>query len=243
MSDPASFRPMRVIGAGFGRTGTSSLKRALELLGLGPCHHMEEVVKHPDEVPTWVRAARGERVDWKTFMAPWGSACDFPSAMYYRELLEAFPDAKVILTTRSPESWYQSMSETIVPIMTRFPNRVVMPFVPYGGAPLLVMRETKIRREVIDRWADRDAMLRYFEAHVEEVKRAVPAERLLVFDVKEGWGPLCAFLGVPVPNEPFPRVNDTAEFKKRVLGSTIVSWGLLLVPLGILVALVGWLFR
>jgi hypothetical protein len=229
----------RVIGAGWGRTGTASTKRALELLGLGPCHHMEEVIKHPPEVPTWERAARGETIDWKTFMRGWGSCVDFPSAIYYRELMEAFPDAKVILSVRDADSWYASMGETIVPMLSRFPNRIVMPYLPHLGAPSRAVGQTQIRREVIDRFSDREHVKKVFNDHTEQVKRVVPAERLLVFEAKQGWEPLCAFLGVPVPKEPFPRLNDTAEFKKRVFAATVISWLLLLVPIAIAIAVIS----
>lgn len=221
---------LRVIGAGMGRTGTASLKRALEQLGFGPCHHMEEVIKHPDEVPTWQAAARGEPVDWRAFMGGWGAACDFPSALYYRELMTAFPDAKVVLTVRDPEAWYESMRQTIVPSMRRFPTRLITPLLPYVSGPSLVMSPTRLRREIIDRFDDRDHVMDAFVAWNEEVKRAVPEERLLVFEVKRGWEPLCAFLGVPVPDEPFPRVNDTATFRRRVRIADAVSWLVLLTP-------------
>lgn len=232
---------MRVIGAGYGRTGTSSLKRGLETLGFGPCHHMEEVVKHPSEVPTWERAARGEAIDWQTFMRPWGSACDFPSALYYRELMEAFPDAKVILSVRDPGSWYASMSETIVPMFKRFPNRLVLQHLPIVSAPFRSMNNTRIKAEIIDRFAEREHVIQMFEDHIAEVKRVVPAERLLVFEAKQGWAPLCEFLGVPVPSEPFPRVNDTAAFKRRVTAATVISSIVLLVPIAIVLLLLGWM--
>jgi hypothetical protein len=232
---------MRVIGAGFGRTGTASLKLALEKIGFGPCHHMQEVLKHPDEVPMWERAARGETVDWKAFMGAWGSACDFPSALYYRDLMEAFPDAKVILSTRDAASWYASMAETIVPMFSRFPNRVVLPLLPVVSAPRRTMVGTRVHAEIIDRFEDREHVLAVYEAHVAEVKRVVPAERLLVFEAKQGWAPLCEFLGVPVPSEPFPRVNDTAEFKRRVTVATVVSWVVLLVPIAIVLSLLAWM--
>lgn len=235
--------PMRVIGAGWGRTGTASLKRALEMIGFGPCHHMEEVIKNPGEVSTWERASRGEAVDWKAFMSRWGSSCDFPSAMYYRELMAAFPDAKVILTVRDAGSWYASMSETIVPVFRRFPNRYVMPFLPFLGSPIRTMRATRIKADLIDRFDDRARVEKAFDEHVAEVKRVVPAERLLVFEPKQGWAPLCAFLGVPAPSEPFPRVNDTAEFKRRVVAATVVSWIALLLPITLVLSILGWVLR
>jgi hypothetical protein len=231
-----------VIGAGWGRTGTASLKRALEQLGFGPCHHMEEVIKHPKDVPTWERAARGETIDWKTFMQPWGACVDFPSAMYWKELMAAFPDAKVVLSVRSPESWYASMAETIVPMMTRFPNRVVMPYLPMLGAPARAMGKSPMRARILDRFhADRAHVLKEFQDHIDEVKRTVPPERLLVHEAKDGWGPLCAFLGVPVPEVPYPRVNDTAEFKRRVVAATVISWLLLLMPLTVIAGVLRWL--
>jgi hypothetical protein len=241
MTETLPTQPMRVIGAGYGRTGTSSLKRGLEMLGFGPCHHMEEVVKHPSEVPTWARAARGEAIDWQTFMRPWGSACDFPSALYYRELMQAFPDAKVILSVRDPGSWYASMRETIVPMFKRFPNRIVWPHLPIFGAPFRSMAGTSIHTEVIERFGEREHVIEMFEQHIAEVKRVVPAERLLVFEAKQGWAPLCEFLGVPVPSEPYPRVNDTREFKRRVLAATVISWIVLLVPCLVALWLLCWI--
>jgi hypothetical protein len=190
MSGDNSAITPRVIGAGFGRTGTASLKRALEMIGFGPCHHMEEVMKHRAEVKTWEAAAR--------------------------ELMEAFPLAKVILTVRDPASWYASLSQTIVLAMNRFPNRIGARFLPFIGAPVRAMSGTRVHRDVIGSFEEREHVLRVFTDHIEEVQRIVPAERLLVYQVSEGWEPLCAFLGVPVPDAPFPRVNDTAEFKRAV---------------------------
>jgi hypothetical protein len=231
---------LRVIGAGMGRTGTSSLKRALEQLGFGPCHHMEEVIKHPAEVSTWEAAARGETIDWPRFLANWGAAVDFPAALYYRELMAAFPEAKVILTLRDPGSWYESMRQTIHPAMTRFPNRVVAPRLPFMGAPARVIRGTSLKRELLDRFADREHVIDMFNQWNEEVKRVVPADRLLVFEVKDGWEPLCEFLRVPVPDVPFPRVNDTAVFRKRVLAGTVISWFVLLLPAALALGLLAW---
>jgi len=231
----------RVIGAGFGRTGTASLKRALEMIGFGPCHHMEEVIKHPAEVKTWESAARGETIDWPTFLQGWGSTVDFPSSVYYRDLVTAFPQAKVILTVRDAASWYTSMSQTIVPAMTDFPNHAVARFLPIVGAPARALHNTWIDREVIRRFSEREHVLRVFRDHIEQVKRVVPADRLLIYQVSEGWGPLCAFLGVPVPNTPFPRVNDTAQFRRSVAMIKVICWMVLLLPLAIAGGLVWWL--
>lgn len=233
----------RVIGAGFGRTGTASLKYALEMTGFGPCHHMQEVIKRPAEVKTWEAAARGEKVEWRTFLRGWGATVDFPSALYYSELMEAFPDAKVILTIRDAASWYASLSQTIVPAMTRFPNRFVARFLPFIGAPARSMKRTRIYRDVIERFEERDHVLRVFTDHIDEVKRSVPAERLLVYQVSQGWEPLCAFLGVPIPDSPFPRVNETATFKRIVFAITVVCWLVLILPPVLAIGIWLWLTR
>ena len=234
-------RTPRVIGAGWGRTGTASLKRALEQLGFGPCHHMEEVINGPEDVPTWVAAARGAKVDWATFMRGWGATCDFPSALYYGELAAAFPEAKVVLTVRDAEGWYESMRTTIVPSMKRFPNRFIVKHLPRVGAPAQVMNPSPLKARVMDRFEDKAAIVAEFEAHNEEVKRVIPPERLLVFDVKQGWEPLCKFLGVPVPEGPFPRVNDAKQFQGYTKRATIVSWAILLLAVGAVLGLLRWL--
>lgn len=230
-----------MIGAGWGRTGTASLKRALEELGFGPCHHMEEVMGTPADVPTWVSAARGGKVDWATFLRGWGATCDFPSALYYRELAAAFPEAKVVLTVRDADGWYESMRTTIVDVFKRFPNRYIVKHLPRVGAPFKVMNPSPLKAQVMDCFQDKPAVVAQFEAHTEEVKRSIPAERLLVFDVKQGWEPLCQFLGVPVPAGPFPRVNDAKQFQGYTKRATIVSWAILLLGAGVLARLLTWL--
>jgi hypothetical protein len=234
-------RTPRVIGAGWGRTGTASLKLALEQLGFGPCHHMAEVIQSPPDVPTWVAAARGDKIDWKTFLRGWGATCDFPSALFYRELAETFPEAKVVLTVRDPDSWYESMRTTIVESLRRFPNRYIVKHLPYIGAPARVMGVSPLKARVLDRFDDKPAIVAQFQDHTEEVKRVVPAERLLVYEVTQGWGPLCAFLGVPVPEGPFPRVNDAKQFQGYTRRATIVSWILLLLPIAAIAGLLRWL--
>jgi hypothetical protein len=237
----ANPRGLRVIGAGFGRTGTSSLKRALELLGFDPCYHMEEVIRNPPHVPVWEAASTGQSVDWKQLFDGWGAAVDFPAALYYQELMEAYPDAKVVLSTRDPEAWYTSMSQTIHPMLSRFPNRYVGPWLPFVGGPFRAMGQTRLRRELLDRFADRDHVLEVFRAREAEIQRVVPPERLLVYEVKQGWEPLCRFLDMPVPDVPFPRVNDAATFRRRANGVTALSWAVVLAPLVALAGLVAWL--
>lgn len=200
--------PLQVIGSGFGRTGTMSVKLALEFLGLGRCHHMGELFANDWQVPHWRAAARGERVDWEMLMTGFGACVDWPSAHFWRELSEAFPDAKVIHTIRSPEIWWESYSETI------------MKFISVGEMmPAGVVREmSRWCIEVIGThtfgsvFTDRQAGIRAFNRRLSEVREAVPKDRLLIFDVSEGWQPLCDILGLTVPDVPFPHANDRSDF-------------------------------
>lgn len=201
---------MRIIGAGVGRTGTYSLKDALERLGFGPCHHMESVMHNmPAQVPLWTAALAGVP-DWDAIYAGFESAVDWPSARFFRELSEAYPTAKFVLTHRSPDSWADSFSGTIGKMIAD------------GGPSPPEMREwLEMVRAVIKETGfsldlDREGLMSAFSAHNEAVKAAIPSDRLLSYEVKEGWAPLCSFLGVPVPDEPFPHANRREEFWDRV---------------------------
>lgn len=214
---------MRVIGAGLGRTGTKSLQAALEQLGFGPCYHMTEAVLHTEHVPTWMAATEGRSVDWASFLRDYQATVDFPGCSFYKEMMVAFPDAKVLLSVRDPERWYQSCLETIHAIVTKWPMSWVGAYMPKVG-PVHRLTSKLIWRNLFEgRFLDRDFALRRFREHNEEVIRHVPPERLLVFDVKQGWEPLCKFLGVPVPSTPFPHLNDAAEFKGRIRTLQIVQ--------------------
>lgn len=199
---------LEVIGAGFGRTGTFSLKMALERLGFGPCHHMVALFENPDRVRLWRKAARGESVDWNEVYRGYRSTVDWPGARFWRELTEHYPAAKVVLSTRDPEHWYDSVLGTI--------HRAAMDDSPLASPLLTEMRA--MSREVVwdglfdGRFTDRDHSLRIFNDHIEAVRGQLPANRLLVFEVAQGWKPLCEFLGKPVPDEPFPRRNRREEF-------------------------------
>lgn len=197
---------MKVIGAGVGRTGTYSLKLAINRLGLGPCHHMEEVLHNrPVQLPLWVAAASGEP-DWDAIYDGYGSAVDWPTAAFFRELSVAYPQAKFVLTHRSPESWAASFSETIYKLLAGRDQA------PEDMRPWLDMGANVIGRSGFPAGLDVAGLMAGFTAHNEAVQEVIPADRLLVYQVKEGWGPLCDFLGVPVPDEPFPRTNDRSEF-------------------------------
>jgi hypothetical protein len=201
---------LKVIGAGVGRTGTLSLKLALEQLGFGPCHHMEEVLKDlPRQVPLWQAAVDG-KPDWAAIFQGYNSAVDWPAAAFWRELAAAYPEAKVILTTRSAERWYQSYSETIAKVMSAGDE------VPPHVQAWLKMSTEAIARNRIGAQKSRDELIKAFEDHADAVKKSIPAQRLLVYEVKEGWGPLCAFLETPVPSVPFPKTNNQEDFWELV---------------------------
>lgn len=189
-----------VIGAGFGRTGTESMKLALEHLGLGPCHHMKEVLSSPDQLKRWRAIARGGEPDWAAAFNGFRSAVDWPSAYYWRELSEAYPEAKVILTVRSPESWYKSMSNTIFKVLdaTTDPDSIGLTLIAervFGG-----------------RYHDQDHAITVYEKNNADVQGAFDGDRLLTYQLGDGWEPLCRFLGKMVPDRPFPQSNSTVEF-------------------------------
>ncbi|MBG0826138.1 sulfotransferase family protein [Planomonospora sp. ID91781] len=207
---------LQVIGAGLGRTGTSSLKVALERLGFDPCYHMYEVVGSVARIRQWIDVAEGRTRDWDEVLRGYRACVDFPAAAYWRELAAAHPAAKVILTERDPEAWYESARKTIfrLPLLLRHPLAgPVLRALPSGSRAATFIRMLSVlNRDRRDIGFDRDSAIRYFERHNAEVRRSLPPERLLVYRVEQGWEPLCAFLGVPVPAGPFPRANDSARF-------------------------------
>jgi sulfotransferase family protein len=208
---------MEVIGAGFGRTGTTSLQAALHLLGFAPCYHACEVFANPGHAGYWAAAARGEEDGWRQALKGYRATVDWPAAGFWRELVQAYPAAKVILTTRDAASWYESIDETIFKTVRTglVPPAVVEMF---GGGEekarqladvaTTLAREVMVPRSFGGSIDDRDHVISCFERHNEEVRRSVPAGRLLGYEVGQGWEPLCAFLGVPVPGVPFPHAND-----------------------------------
>jgi hypothetical protein len=215
---------IEVIGAGFGRTGTLSLKVALEELGFGPCYHMSELFERPEHIRHWEVAAQGEPVDWEEIFHGYRATMDWPGGAFYEELMEKYPDAKVIITVRDPQRWYESARSTIFGI-----QRVASSSPLFSLAAAFVPRVRSIRRSVLmvsglasnvmfdGRFEDREYAIGAFERWNEEVKERVPAGRLLVYEVKEGWGPLCEFLGVEAPrNKPFPHLNDAEVFSGRI---------------------------
>ncbi|MBS0334321.1 MAG: sulfotransferase family protein, partial [Proteobacteria bacterium] len=195
--------------SGFGRTGTLSLKGALEMLGFGPCYHMVEVFKNPSAPGWWIEAAEDPgRADWGRIYAGYAATVDWPNATFYKELASAYPGAKVVHTERDPDDWFESTQATI--FKNDIPEGVEAPF------PRMLR---KVIGELFDqRLHDRDHCIAVYNAHNREVREAIPAERLLVYHVADGWAPLCGFLGVPVPSEPIPKVNSREEFATMIAG-------------------------
>jgi Sulfotransferase domain len=199
---------MDVIGAGFGRTGTLSLKVALERLGFGPCAHMLPLIGDEERSALFARAAGGDRASLDRALEGCRSTVDWPGAYFWRELVEQYPDAKVVLTVRDPEQWYESARRTIA-AATGLPT-------PPGMAAFRDCCDATVWEGTFHgRFGDRTYAIKVFTDHLEEVRRTVPAGRLLEYRVGDGWEPLCAFLGVPVPTGEFPRLNDAAAFQVR----------------------------
>jgi hypothetical protein len=205
---------MQVIGAGVGRTGTMSLRLALNQLGLGPCHHMEDVLKNmATQVPLWTDALNGNP-NWSAIYSGFESAVDWPTAAFYRELAVEYPEAKFVLSVRSPESWAASFGATIYKALAGKENA------PPEKRDWLVMAESIITSSGFPPGLDDDGLMYAFMRHNEMVKATIPANQLLEFEAKDGWEPLCEFLGTAVPDMPFPRTNNREEFWDLVSGKT-----------------------
>lgn len=201
--------PLQVISSGFGRTGTKSLKAALERLGFGPCHHMHEIVENPHQVVYWQTLAAGGTVDWEEVFAGYNSQVDWPGAHVWRDLSQAFPEAKVIHTVRPDDKWWASFERTIGKLMHRYDELPLPPHVRDILSAWNGLAGQQTFGGILD---NREIALAAYHRRLEEVQAALPPERLLVFDVAEGWEPLCAFLGTETPDEPFPHHNLRADF-------------------------------
>jgi hypothetical protein len=219
---------MKLIGAGLPRTGTLSQKVALEILGIGPCYHMVNVLADLDIAPLWRRALDGD-ADWAEIFDGFESTVDWPGSFFYRELIDVYPDAKVLLSLRDGDSWAQSMRDTIWGVL-------------YGD---ILIRHLSEARAIVDpKWRGYIEMMREMwqqsglmqgpdtsaeymssamERYHEEVQATVPSDRLLVWSVSDGWEPLCEFLDVPVPEMPFPHLNDSKEFVDRLTDGALIT--------------------
>ncbi|HET7307147.1 MAG TPA: sulfotransferase [Gammaproteobacteria bacterium] len=195
---------LRVIGAGLGRTGTTSLKRALEQLLEAPCYHMGDVYRNPEHTALWHEAVRGRMPQWQRLFDGYAAAADWPVASFWQELGEAYPDALIVLSVRDPEAWWHSANETIFEVLENSTNDAWRLMV----GDLFASRFTRSVTE-------KKGCIEAFERHVAEVRENVPEDRLLEWQPGNGWEPLCRALGVPVPDMPFPHANTTREFQSR----------------------------
>jgi len=216
---------MKVIGAGYGRTGTKSLQIALEKIGYESCYHMEKLLTNPGDVVHWKKAYKEEKVNWDELFADYNSIVDFPGAMFYKELANYYPEAKIILTVRDPQSWYESVKNTIYSFDpgVKFKLRLVskMPFSSDARNLLKVIQlnDKSIWDKYFEgKFENKEYAINKFKNHIDDVKRAIPKERLLIFESKDGWEPLCKFLGKEVPNSPYPRSNQKENFHQWALG-------------------------
>ena len=197
---------LKVIGAGFGRTGTDSMREALNMLGVGPCHHMLEVNASEDQKQMWRALVKGTSPPaWEQVFAGYGSAVDWPSAYYWRELSAFYPQAKVVLTYRTAESWWKSFEQTIL-------RGIQMSTEPESLGIALVRDKVFAGRP-----DDRALAIARYEENVKAVRETVAPERLLVHSLGDGWEPLCAHLGVPVPTQPYPSRNSASDFQHAIL--------------------------
>ncbi len=213
---------LKIIGAGWGRTGTESLKKALEILGYTKCYHMFELLTDSTRLRFWEQLDQERTTNFEALFEGYEAGVDFPVAGYYKELMQHYPDAKVILTVRDPDKWFESASKTIL----RKPPAFVFLVLRFlglfsrkmGNFPKVhaYAERTILKGLLQGRLTDREFLKAKMQEWNNEVVQSVPPDRLLIYEVKNGWEPLCAFLGKPVPNTPFPRANDSDAFQKRL---------------------------
>lgn len=217
---------LKIIGAGLPRTGTNSLKRSLEMLGISKCYHMKTLLTNPDQLHFWLQLEETGSTDWDTLYNGFQGSVDFPCYPFYKEHLKRYPDAKVILTVRDFDSWYKSVKSTI---WTAGPQNLGEKLMMLGR----MLTNPRVKRVIMcikfvkrmlwekqfqGRFEDASYAEEVFNRHTEEVKAHVPADQLLVYDVRDGWGPLCEFLEVTAPTEPLPHLNKKENFKTMLQG-------------------------
>ena len=219
---------LKVIGAGLPRTGTTSLKVALQMLLGAPCYHITEIHHHPEHAKYWLAAAKGDPVNWDELFSGYAAAVDTPTCLFWPELMQAYPQAIVLLSVREAQSWLESCKQTILK-GPRPPGRGP------GGGPAKAQGNGKPseRRQVMDavvqarlsfmRGSNPEATIRGYEQHNSAVRAGVPAERLLIWGPQDGWGPLCAALHLPVPNMPFPHLNTRRVWRYRSMLEYVVG--------------------
>lgn len=206
---------MKLVGAGFGRTGTMSLKAGLERIGYGPSFHMIDLIRNPEPLPHWQAAVEGEDVDWDAAFEGWESTVDWPGCSFWEQYVELWPEAPVVLNVRDPDRWYESCLNSIHAAKEAAAKGELTGATEDPPSPEVMKMISGLIWDgtFAGRFLERDFAIDVFERHNEAVKARVPADRLLVWEVEQGWGPLCEFLGVEPPDEPFPHLNDTESFR------------------------------
>ena len=212
---------MKVIGAGFGRTGTSSLQAALEELLGGKCYHMKDIIMYPAQLKMWQEFALGKTpaMDWDRLFAGYAASVDCPACIYYKEIMEVFPEAKIILTVRDSQSWWKSFNR-LMSLVNK--ARLLRFFIP-KLRKLSQFTDTIIIENVFGGRMEKENCINIFERHNQEVRELVPKDRLLEYDVAQGWKPLCKFLGVAVPKKPFPHLNAGKRSLYKLFGQSALK--------------------
>ena len=204
-----------LIGAGYGRTGTLSLKSALETLGYSKCHHMIEVIRNPGEPEKWLQAIDAKTVNWESLLEGYEATVDWPACHFYQELADYYPKAKVLLSIRDPFEWFESMSATTLGVIRKRMQA------SNAGQPKNLGTELVGNAALGGEIDDAEHAIRMFNQHTKEVVDIIDSDRLLIYNVREGWEPLCQFLDKPVPDAAFPRVNSRDEFEEIFFGSSL----------------------
>lgn len=213
---------LKVIGAGFGRTGTTSMKEALELLGYNKCHHMREVMLSRKQVEMFDRVSKNMEVDWDEVFEGFEAAVDWPAAARYQELMEKYPEARVILTARDPEAWYESTADTIYALSNCIPP-IISLLIP-RVRNVMAMVQRLIWGGVFDgRFEEKQYAIDVYNKNVAEVIANVPNDRLLVHYATEGWQPICEFLDKPIPAQPYPHSNESTVMKRVIIGMKVFN--------------------
>lgn len=210
---------IKVIGAGMGRTGTATLKVAVETLGFTKCYHSISLADHPTHGPQWIGLLEGKPLDWAQLYAGYQGTMGLPTVFFYKEIVAHYPEAKVILTVRDPESWYESASQTILKLPSRGEMAVMRLIALFNPKLKIAMHIIPVARRVSAHFIGNDLTkeraIEYYHRHNAEVRQTVPPAKLLIYDVKAGWEPLCQFLDVPIPATTFPHTNTRAEFQGK----------------------------
>ena len=204
-----------LIGAGYGRTGTLSLKSALETLGYNKCHHMIEVIRNPGESEKWLQAIDAKTVNWASLLKGYEATVDWPACHFYHELADYYPKAKVLLSIRDPLDWFESMSATTLGVIRKRMQA------SNAGQPKNLGTELVVNAAFGGEIDDAEHAIRMFNQHTKEVVDTIDSDRLLIYNAREGWEPLCQFLDKPVPDAAFPRVNSRDEFEEIFFGSSL----------------------